>query len=357
MAAHDVVVVSVGMLTAVGLSAAETAAAVRAGTARFTEIDIRDQRFQPFVVAEVPEEGLPGLAPGLEGIGLSAREIRMLRLAARPLAECLAALPPDEPPPPLFLALPETSTRRPLNPPAFLDWLGRQAGGVRLNAAASDGSMTGRAGGVIAIGRAAEAIRSGAVRFAVAGGVDTYRDLYVLGTLDAEKRVKSGINLDGFIPGEGAAFVLLASAAAATEAGLPALARVAAHAEGFEAGHLYSAEPYRGDGLAATLAALAVAGGLAVPVAEVYSSMNGESHWGKEWGVSFLRLRDRFLPDHGMHHPADCYGDPGAAAGPLLVGLAAHGIAGGYRRSPALVYGSSDRGARAALTLVAAQGG
>ena len=49
-----------------------------------------------------------------------------------------------------------------------------------------------------------------------------------------------------------------------------------------------------------------------------------------------------------MHHPADCSGDSGAACGPIMAGLAALGIRDSYRRTPALVYGSSDRGARAA---------
>ena len=55
-----------------------------------------------------------------------------------------------------------------------------------------------------------------------------------------------------------------------------------------------------------------------------------------------------------MHHPADCHGDTGAAAGPLMAGLAALGIRDGYRRPPRLVYGSSDRGERAALVVGAA---
>ena len=51
MADEDVVVVGVGMMTAVGLTAAETAASVGAGTARFTEITWLDKRFEPFTVA------------------------------------------------------------------------------------------------------------------------------------------------------------------------------------------------------------------------------------------------------------------------------------------------------------------
>jgi 3-oxoacyl-[acyl-carrier-protein] synthase-1 len=222
--------------------------------------------------------------------------------------------------------------------------------------AASDSSHVGRAGGFIAIGQAVLTIQTGQADFMIAGGIDSYRDLYVLGTLDKEGRVKSETNWDGFIPGEGAGFLLLAAERARTAHGLAALARVAPVATGFEPGHLYSAEPYRGEGLAGTLGGLVAQGALDAPVGEVYSSMTGESHWAKEWGVAFLRTRAAFREDHGVHHPADCIGDTGAASGPLMVGLAALGIKSRYRRSPALAYGSSDRGARAAI-LVTATGG
>jgi 3-oxoacyl-[acyl-carrier-protein] synthase-1 len=89
------------------------------------------------------------------------------------------------------------------------------------------------------------------------------------------------------------------------------------------------------------------------PIGEVYSSMTGESHWAKEWGVAFLRTKAAFHEGHGMHHPADSFGDTGAASGPLMIGLAALGIRDRYRRSPALAYCSSDRGARAAVVVTA----
>ncbi|OLD92129.1 MAG: hypothetical protein AUG84_02150 [Chloroflexi bacterium 13_1_20CM_4_66_7] len=184
----------------------------------------------------------------------------------------------------------------------------------------------------------------------LAGGIDCYRDLYVLGTLDMEQRVKSAANLDGFVPGEGAAFLLLSRA----DAGAGPLAAVTQVAQALENGHLYSEQPYRGDGLAVAIQQLVQLGAAAGPIQEVYSSMNGENHWAKEWGVAFVRNAPAFLQDHGMHHPADCYGDTGAACAVLMVGLAALGIKQGYRRSPALVYGSSDRGQRAAVVVKAA---
>ena len=212
----------------------------------------------------------------------------------------------------------------------------------------------GRAGGLTAIHAAAAYVGAGHAPFMVAGGVDTFRDLHVLGTLDLEGRVKSSAHLDGFIPGEGAAFVLLTTLATARRAGLRPLAALTPACVATEPGHLYSEEAYRGEGLAQAVAALARSGALPGPVREVWSSMNGEQHWAKEWGVAYLRNRAAFDPDHGMHHPADCTGDTGAACGALMVGLAALGVADGYRRSPCLVYGSSDDGQRAALGVVAA---
>jgi 3-oxoacyl-[acyl-carrier-protein] synthase-1 len=342
---QEVLVVGVGIVSAVGLSAAETAASVRAGTARFAETTMMDKRFEPFVTAEVVEDGLPELAEGLRQVGLTAREARMLRLATPALTECLRALPEGEPPPGLTLALPETETTRPLDGAAFLTRLAQQTG-RRFDSERSSAALRGRSGGISAIGLAADQIRSGGARFALAGGVDTYRDLYVLGTLDMEQRVKSGSNMDGFIPGEGAAFVLLASPAAG-----PGLARISAVSSGEEAGHLYSKEPYKGEGLALTVQQLVDSGAFAGPIQEVYSSMNGENHWAKEWGVTRIRGNGTFATEHGMHHPASSCGDTGAASGPLMVGLASLGLRQGYRRGPVLVYASSDRGGRAAVSV------
>ena len=344
------VLVGVGMMTSVGLSAAETAASVRATVMAFIETPLKDHHLEPFTLAEVPKAGLAELHESLAG--LAARDARLVQLAGPALAECLAPLRDHGVRPAVFLALPETDAP-PLDAIAFLEWLGVQTHGA-FDRARSDASSIGRAGGLLAIGRAIAAVQSGHVNFAVAGGVDTYRDLERLAALDAQGRVKSSANLDGFIPGEGAGFLLVGSEPAARRIGIPVLARLSAPAQGFETGHLYSAAPYRGDGLAGVVRELVDSGVVQAPFREVYSSMNGESHWAKEWGVSVIRNAAVFDPTYRIHHPADSFGDTGAAAGPIMVGLAALGLAGGYRAWPSLIYCSSDRGERAALTLGAA---
>ena len=352
MSGEPVVVAGVGIVTPVGLSAAETAASVRAAAARFVESRLYDRKLEPFKLAEIPDDGLPEVAEPLRQAGLRARESRLLRIASAALAQCAGALEKVRERVPLIAALPEFEADRPIDGPAFLARLSAQAGAL-FDVQRSHAIHRGRAGGLAAVGYAADVIRQGVVPFALAGGIDTYRDPFVLGVLDGEGRVKSSANLDGFIPGEGAAFLLLASSRAAARAGLAPLATLSATAQAAETGHLYSEQPYRGDGLAAAVGQLVQAGAASAPIQDVYSSMNGERHWAKEWGIARLRSSAAFADGHGMHHPADCFGDIGAAVGPAMIALAALGIRGGYRRSPALVYASSDRGGRAALVVQA----
>lgn len=340
------------MMTAVGLSAPETAASVRAGIMRLAASNCQDRHGEPFTLAQVPEAGLPDLAePLTRERGLTSRERRLLRLGALPLAEGLRPVAAAGRRVGLWLALPETETSRPLDPATFLARFARQTGGA-FEPGRSAAVPKGRAGGLLAIGAACQWIRDGEADFVLAGGVDTYRDLSVLGTLDREERVKSSGHLDGFIPGEGAGVLLLAGARAARAADLLPLARLSPVGRDFEPGHLYSQEPYRGEGLAGACEEVFREGTLDEPVRTVYSSMNGESHWAKEWGVVLLRHRNRFDPAHGLHHPADCFGDTGAACGPLLVGLAALGLALGDCPDPCLVYASSDRGDRAVVAVL-----
>jgi 3-oxoacyl-[acyl-carrier-protein] synthase-1 len=315
---------------------------------RFTETDLMDSRFDRFTLGMVPEEGLPELADTLAPDGLTSREVRLLRLCAAAFSECLEYLPDAKSLPGLSLALPESETTRVLDGARFLKSLVAVTG-RGFAEKHSDASHRGRAGGLAAIGQAIDMVSSGRVPVMIAGGIDTYRDPYILSTLDREMRVKSPTNLDGFIPGEGAAFLALSRAGE-----VPGEFAVASPVVlGHEAGHLYSEQPYLGDALASVVQQLLQAEAARGPVQEVYSSMNGENHWAKEWGVAFLRNSSNFSPDAGMNHPADCYGDTGAASGPLMTGLAALGIKERYRRSPALIYGSSDRGPRAAMIVSA----
>lgn len=348
----DIVVLRAGLMTPVGLSLAETAASARARVARLREIEWRDARFQPFIVGTVPEDGLPPLASSLSGHALPFREARMLRLAHAALEEA-TDLGGDNGPPtpwPLLLALPEHHTNLPLSASGFLARLDCQCPG-RLDLSRSVAVPRGRAAGLMAMREARARLSRGEVPALLVGGVDCLVDLYVLAALDAQGRVRSEVNSDGFTPSEGAAFVLLARADWARERGLSPLARLQGAAIAQEPGHLYAQAPYLGQGLADAVGALFDEAPPRAPVGSVHASFNGERYWAREFGVARLRRAEAFDPDAQMEHPAECFGDLGAAHGTALAALAAHGIAHGYRRAPALVFAASDRGDRGAVLL------
>jgi 3-oxoacyl-[acyl-carrier-protein] synthase-1 len=207
-----------------------------------------------------------------------------------------------------------------------------------------------------ALSAALEALEQKRAESVLVGGVDTYLDLYLLATLDQEDRVLAEGVMDGFCPGEGAAFLLLAAEPAKVGVGAP-VAYVHPPGLAQESGHRYSVEPYKGDGLAQAVAA-ALEAAKTEPVQTVFSSMNGENFCAKEWGVAFMRNKAGFAEPHRFEHPADGFGDSGAATAPILLGLAALGVNRGYLPAPCLVYASSDASPRgAACVTMMAPGG
>lgn len=346
----SIVIAAAGLVSPVGLSLGESAAAARARLACFHEIDWCDRRLEPFIVAQVPDDGLPSLAEGLVAQPIQAREARMLRLAHAGLADLFSTLPSTLPPVPLLLGLTEHATTLPLDADGFLRKLALQAGAC-FDLMGSIAAPRGRAAGLMALVQAASRIFRGQSELIMVGGVDSLIDLYVLGTLDRERRIRGETVSDGFTPGEGAAFLLVASEAAARHHGIVPLARVMGAGSGFEPGHLYADAPYLGEGLAGTVSATLESAQLSSQIRSVFCSFNGERYWAKEFGVARIRNGECFADEAQMEHPAECFGELGAAHGAALVALASHGLAGGYRPGPALVYASSDRGERAAVVL------
>lgn len=355
------VVVGAGFVSPIGLCLDEAAAAARARIGRMREIEWLDRRFQPFIAGRVPDIGLPPLAAehaaALAAGMLGAREARMLRLAAAAIAEALSPLAETVIDPvgdvPLLLGLTEQHAGAPFDPAAFLERLDMQVPG-RIELPACGAAAHGRAGGLNALREASARLVRGECEFILAGGVDSLVEQALLKQLDAEGRIRNEINTDGFRPSEGAAFLLLATQGAARSRGIEPWVRVLGAAQGFERGHLYADEPYLGEGLAATLADLFRGSAPPSPIESVFCSFNGERYWAREFGVARIRQSQAFVDEPRMEHPAECFGDLGAAHGAALAALAAHALRGGYRPAPALVYASSDRGLRAASLFAAA---
>jgi 3-oxoacyl-[acyl-carrier-protein] synthase-1 len=334
------------MMSAVGAGSKPTATSVAAGVARLSETSIHDRRFRPIVMGTLLEDELPPLAPPvLEARGLTSTQQRLLRLAAPALQEAVADFG-NHARLPLFLGTPEATAGRPAPVDArWLDLLAKQSD-VPFDVARSKSWANGRAAGLFALAGGMRALASGAVEHVLVGAVDTYVDLMRIADVDRQGRVLAEGVMDGFVPGEGACFLLLSSAG--VRGGGPAIARIEAVATASEPGHRFSEEPYRGDGLAGAFQAVFAQAENAPPVRCVWAGLNGESFNAKEWGTAYARSRERFAEPLKIEHPVDCFGDPGAALGLLMLGIAAAGIADGKVEEPALVWCSSDGEERAA---------
>lgn len=346
----DALVVAVGLVTPVGLSCAETAASARARVARLQAVEWVDRHFDPFIVGRVPDAGLAPLDPELMALELSRREQRMLQLGHVALDEALSALPAGSRAVPLLLGMPEHPLAGPADMARFLVHLAVQSK-AHIDIANSVAAARGRASGAMAIRQAMMRLERQQAEFVLVGGIDSLSDPALLRMFDAEERVRGENVSDGFSPSEGAAMLLLTSDEQATRHRLPVLARIRGASLGKEAGHWYSSDTYRGDGLASTFAHLLESADAGRPVACVYATFNGERYWSREFATARLRNAEYFAENLQMEHPAECFGDMGAAFGTALVALAAHGLAGGYRPAPCLVYAASDFGERAAILL------
>ena len=340
----------VGMVTPVGGCTAQTAASVRAGISRYRESPVYNKRFEPMILALVPDEDLPPLAESLVAApGLTARQARMLRLAQPAIEEALRALPPG-PPLPLFLALPEALPGRPPTATeAFLDDLVEQSGAA-VDLDQSRIFTTGRAGGFQAMAEAIELLAQGSLDRVLVGGVDSYLDLFLLGALDGEDRILAEGVMDGFAPGEGAAFLVLGSDQARQAVARDKIVFLQPPGIASEPGHRYSEQPYKGEGLAEAVSLALTTNGQG-PVQTVFAGLNGENFGAKEWGVAAMRNQPALDPDLRFEHPADCFGDTGAAMAPLLVGLAAVGLRDGTLSGPCLAWSSSEAEQRAAACM------
>jgi 3-oxoacyl-[acyl-carrier-protein] synthase I len=120
-------------------------------------------------------------------------------------------------------------------------------------------------------------------------------------------------------------------------------------------GHRYGSEPARGEGLAVALDLLRQQASPPAPIATTFAGFNGENFDGKLWGVARMRHNDLFSPEMVIDHPADKYGDAGAATGAILMALAAKSLVSGARKGPALVWAASDREPRACALVSPAQ--
>lgn len=355
--ADAIVVTGAGCLTSLGMTA-QSWAAMRAGFSRIAEREDfhllgPDEEFDlpsPLTGAEAPpawdgshpwdrlaELALPALDEALERAGLTRRDWEQVHVS---------------------LAL-----RAPADAAASAE-MGRYV----TNAMWTDGALPkpraaavrfeGHAAGAVAIVDAARALRAGERECCVVGGAETFLDPDAIAALDRAFRLRSERSADGYLPGEGAAFVVLETAARAAARGATALATLAGYGLADEPRPLGADEPCRAEGLCdavrQTIDRAGRGGAKPARAAWVVSDQNGERHRAKEWALAVTRLHELLDPDLHLWHPAESFGDTGPAAGPLLAAMTAETFRrGAAPAGAALLLGSSDGPARGALLLAA----
>jgi 3-oxoacyl-[acyl-carrier-protein] synthase-1 len=332
-------IIGSGMISAVGLSAPASCAAIRCAIDNFQETRFIDRAGEWLIAACVPlEQPWRG-------------RTKLIKMAARAIAEALQSTPGVDPEKtPLLLGLAEAE--RP----------GRLAGldkgllhaietelGLRFH---PDSCIIarGRVSAAVALHNARTLIYQSGHRHVLVAGVDSFLSGPTLTAFEARERLLTSQNSNGFIPGEGAAAVVLA-APIANE--MPQLTCIGL---GFGVEHAtVEAEdvPLRAEGLTqAVRAALGEAGCGLEQMDYRLTDISGEQYYFKEAALALgrsLRVRKEFFH---LWHPADCIGEVGAAIGPVMLAVALAASRKGYGEGPNIFcHLGNDAGERAVALL------
>lgn len=301
---------SIGARCPLGLTPLSLAMGVRARKTEPQSIGLRDKRDNPIGLCLTP--GLPETLMGYD---------RLLALAAPALKEAIraeggmASIP-------IALALAEPAG------PHHAEWMARDMvadlaalTGIALDRKRSVTLHQGRAGGALALEAAISMLVQQGEKQVLWGGVDSYLHEGRLRYLDEECRLHAlGVD-NGFIPSEGAAFLLLTLAdskpkESQKESQTPLASILGVDNEREES--IPKNEPNIAKALTGVLRKAHDHIGGKIPW--LLSDLNGERHSLREWQFAASR---GYLADNYKHDRfADDLGDMGAAAGPTLATIA-----------------------------------
>lgn len=344
-------ITAIGMVTAAGYGAHASCAALRSGVSMMRELDYFAAENDEGEKNPVIGCQIQGLADGVQGVG---RWTEMGVFALRDLVQNGNLGRHDLLASRLYVALPLPD--RPGVPgriggqpgPRFGELL--DAGGLEREARFCP---EGHAAALKATIEAGDALQRGEITRAIVGGIDSLIEPDRLAHFLERKRLKTEDNLDGFIPGEGAAFFSLERLEVAQARGAGVLAVIDGGGISREPETIWSEKPSAASGLSqAVNAALMNLPDRGAGTGLVVGDLTGETYRAREFGLTVPRVLRYLQAGWTLWHPADCIGDTGAASGAISVCMAARAFRRGYARtSRALVFGSSDDGLRAALTL------
>jgi 3-oxoacyl-[acyl-carrier-protein] synthase-1 len=344
------VLTAVGMVTPVGHTAIQSCASIRAGLSRISESP-------EFRVPDEKGHLIPANCASVSGITDGQRRfLRHYRMAVRAFTEAIsrAALGDAElTESGIYLCVCEPERTKIDNriQDQLMPRICKAIDALELSSRTQVFPL-GHAGVFQALQSAIADLALGRIRYAIVGAVDTYLDEATLGWLVDINRLKTERTVNGIIPGEGAAFVVLENRKAALARGALLLARLDGVATAMESHGIYASTPCRGEGLTSsiqtTLAAMPDGG---VDTAVVVCDLNGERYRASEWGLTLGRALGPVGRSPAVWHPASSIGDAGAAAGAINLAYGAVAVIKEHARPQVLVWGSSDEGLRGSAYL------
>jgi 3-oxoacyl-[acyl-carrier-protein] synthase-1 len=319
-------IVGLGAVSSVGLYPEAMAAAVAGGISRFeTHSAMRDARdgspLMLALVARLPATTAWGERTAWMGARALAEATAPIGDAAGLRVSMLLSVPPPRP------GITAYDTARLLR---------RLASGLRFRVSEKTTGLydAGHDGAIAALQHARDLIADNQTDVCIVGGVDSYCDPDILDWLAKEGRLKGEDAPTGFVPGEGAAFVLVTGEETARRSGFLIRARIVAAARGQEAAPWYTNRPTQARGLTAAMAAALKALPDGERAAQTYSDANGEPWRADEWAFAYVRTGKRHADPLRLIHPADCWGDVGAASACLLLSVALVDAERGRARGP-----------------------
>lgn len=329
-------ILSVGMVTAVGLDAPSACAAMRARLDGFRETRFTAGGEDWQVGAPVP---LPRPWVG---------EKRLAHLAAGAIVEAFEAWPDAVGQTLLILCLAEEGR------PGRLGGDGRDL--LRAISEIVESPPFGRSrvvahgrpSGAVALAQARKILAAGEAPYVMVAGVDTYLTPGAVDGYGAQGRLLRADVPNGFLPGEAAAAVLCGPAGTG---GFHLYGTGLAR----EPAPIYNAEdrPLRADGLTAAYKAALDETGIDLAAVDYrIGDLIGEQFWFKQSALAAQRLIRGRTEFQDIWSPAESIGNVGAAVVPLMVGMAFTAARKGYAPGdPVLIEASADDGACAALVL------
>lgn len=327
-----------GMVTGVGLNAPASCAAIRCAIDNFSETRFMDKGGEWIIGSQVPLER-----------PWRGRQ-KLLHMVVPAIKECLSQAGGVSPSSiPLLLCVAERE--RPGRVDGLEDQLFRLASeelGLSFHSASAVVPY-GRVAGAIAFERARQLLYQEGISSCLIAGVDTFLVGPTLAAFEERNRLLTSKNSNGFIPGEGAAAVMVARAGNSTDPQLISLGMGTAR----ETATIESDTPLRAEGLVQAFKAAMNDSKRTLGDTDFrITDSNGEQYWFKEAALAVTRtLRER-KEEYFIWHAADCIGETGAAAGPVALAVALAAARKGYAPGRGILcHFGGDDGVRVAMIL------